>query len=113
MVKLPSTPWQALQTAAFVLPAAVTCAMRTQAPGEEGQARKKLSRIRVKDGATRRRPLSSRSRTLIPVKSLRQREHKNAVAALEVELVVAAGCNGDVLSAADLVRYRRRIHSRS
>src|SRR5665213_3301437 len=38
-----------------------------------------------------------------------EREHEDAVAALEIELRVAAGGDGDVLLAVDGIRHRRRI----
>src|SRR5665213_3074746 len=38
-----------------------------------------------------------------------EREHEDAVAALEIELRVAAGGYGDVLLAVDGIRHRRRI----
>src|SRR3954471_5465952 len=87
MAELPLAPWQAQQGCAFCAPAAASWAL---APVPAATAQKKK--------AARRRPLPE------VMRSVGQAEDQDAVAALEVELRVAAAAHRHVLLLADLIR---------
>src|SRR5436190_8734534 len=95
--EFPPGPWHAAQVSAFFRPASTSCACAP--PG--------TTRASTRKRAARRRPPGFTGTRSV------EREHEQAVAALEVKLRVAAATHRDVLLRPDHVGHRHRICARA
>src|SRR5689334_20490015 len=113
-VELPFCPWHAAHVCAF----ASTPAPAAGAGGVCAKAGAAASRIAKRSAFII--DVDKKAATPVPAWPrvwnsgwLRQREHEHAVAALRIDLVVAARRDGDVLLAVHHVRDARRIDARA